>query len=85
MPIMFCYIDPFAINQQVVKLTPGGTEVIFSGNLDAACKFIGAEYKNNNYDKITLKGMLAETVADKIRDYCETLYDLKTIEIEVLK
>ena len=85
MPIMFCYIDPFVMDQQVVKLTPGTTEVLFTGSLDNVCQFMSNEYHNGDYNKITLTGMLAESVAEKIRDYGKTLYDLNDIEIEVLK
>ena len=85
MPVMFCYIDPFIMEQQVVKLTPGETEVIFSGGLDAVCKFIATEYNNGGYDRVALKGTLADSVADRIRENSKTLYGLKEIEIEVLK
>lgn len=85
MPIMFCYIDPFIMDQQVVKLIPGNTEVIFSGHLDDVCRFIATEYNNGGYDKVTLKGTLADSVADQIRENSKTLYGLKEIEIEVLK
>lgn len=85
MPIMFCYIDPFVMNQQVVRLTPGETEIIFTGGLEAVCNFMAAEYKNGNYDKITLKGVLSESVADKIRMNGNNLFGLEEIDIEVLK
>lgn len=85
MPVMFCYIDPFIMNQQVVRLTPGETKVIFSGGLDDVCSFMATEYNNGGYDRITLKGTLAESVADRIRQNSKTLYGLKEINIEVLK
>ena len=85
MPIMFCYIDPFIMQQQVIKLTPGNAETIFSGELYDTCRFIAAEYNNGGYDRVVLKGTLAESVADQIRDNSKTLYGLKEIEIEVLK
>ena len=84
MPIMFCYIDPFIMNQEVVKLTPGDTEIIFRGSLDSISAFMAAEYNNGGYDKIALKGTLADTVADQIRNDSQTKYGLKHIEIEVL-
>lgn len=85
MPVMFCYIDPFIMNQQVVRLTPGDTEVIFTGDLDDVCQFITTEYNNGGYDRVALKGTLADSVADRIREDSMRLYGLKEIEIEVLK
>ena len=85
MPVMFCYIDPFIMQQQVIKLTPGNAEAIFSGELYDICKFIATEYNNGGYDRVVLKGTLAESVADQIRENSKTLYGLKEIEIEVLK
>lgn len=85
MPVMFCYIDPFIMQQQVVKLTPGSTEILFLGSLDEICRFMAAEYNNGGYDRIALKGTLAETVADRVRLNSQTLYGLKEINIEVLK
>lgn len=85
MPVMFCYIDPFIMRQQVVKLTPGDTEVIFEGGLDEVCRFIANEYNNGGYDRVALKGTLAETVADRVRETSKLMYGLKEIEIEVLK
>ena len=85
MPVMFCYIDPFIMRQQVVKLTPGETKVIFEGGLDEVCRFIANEYNNGGYDRIVLKGALADTVADQIRENSKTRYGLGEINIEVLK
>ena len=85
MPVMFCYIDPFIMRQQVVKLTPGETEVIFVVCLDEVCRFIANEYNNGGYDRVALKGTLAETVADRVRENSKLMYGLKEIEIEVLK
>ena len=85
MPIMFCYIDPFVINQQVVKLTPGDTEVIFRGSLREISDFMATEYNNGNYDRITLKGNIADSVAEQIRNFAKLTYGLKEIKIEVLK
>ena len=85
MPVMFCYIDPFIMNQQVVKLTPGDTEMLYSGSLDSVSTFMAAEYNNGGYDRIVLKGVLADTVADQIRENSKTRYGLGNVEIEVLK
>ena len=85
MPVMFCYIDPFIMRQQVVKLTPGDTEVIFEGDLNEVCRFIANEYNSGEYDRVALKGTLAETVADRVRETSKLMYGLKEIEIEVLK
>ena len=82
---MFCYIDPFIMNQQVIKLTPGDTEMIYSGSLDSISTFMATEYNNGGYDRIVLNGPLAETIADQIRTYSLTKYNNKEIEIEVLK
>lgn len=82
---MFCYIDPFIMNQDVVRLTPGSTEVIFHGTLGEISDFMVAEYANQEYDRITLKGTLAETVADQIRMKSKTNYNINDIKVEVLK
>ena len=80
MPVMFCYIDPFIMRQQVVKLTPGDTEIIFEGGFDEVCHFIANEYNNGGYERIALKGTL-----DRVRETSKLMYGLKEIEIEVLK
>ena len=85
MPIMFCYVDPFVMDQQVVKLTPGETEMIYHGSLDSISTFMATEYNNGGYDRIVLKGTLADTVADQIRENSKTRYGLGEINIEVLK
>ena len=85
MPIMFCYIDSFTLNQQVVKLTPGDAEVIFRGKLDDVCDFMAYAYHKDKYDRIVLKGTLAESVVDQIRFQAQVKYNKDDIEIEVLK
>lgn len=84
MPVMFCYIDPFVMNQSVVELTPEDQKVLYSGQLDEVCNYIAQEYMNNKYDKVVLKGTLAESVADQIRAYSIMSYGYNDIEIEVI-
>ena len=84
MPIIFCYIDPFTMQQAVIKLTPEDAINIFHGNIDEITTFIAEEYNHDDYDRIVLKGTLADSVADQIRAYSLTKYNNKEIEIEVL-
>ena len=46
---------------------------------------MATEYNNGGYDRIVLKGTLADTVADQIRENSKTKYGLGEINIEVLK
>lgn len=85
MPVMFCYIDPFDMRQQVVKLSPDNTSLLFCGTIDEIVPGMALEYSTNSYDRIVLKGVLAESVAEQILEYGRTNYGLKDIEIEVLK
>ena len=85
MPVMFCYIDPFTMEQAVTKLTPGDAENIFHGSIDEVTTFMAEEYNHEKYDRIVLNGPLAETIADQIRTYSLTKYNNREIEIEVLK
>ena len=82
---MFCYIDPFDMNQQIVKLTPNSSEAIFNGTLSEASAFMATEYNNGGYERIVLKGTLADNLADEIRSYSKTKYGFNNIEIEVIK
>ena len=87
MPVMFCYIDPFVMKQQVIKLGPNTTELLYCGSIDEVSDYMASEYSfNGPYDRIVLKGSLAETVADQIRQHAMVKYsNRKEIEIEVLK
>ena len=82
---MFCYIDSFSIAQQVVELTPGNAEAIFSGDIDSVCQFMAHQYNQKLYDRIVLKGALADSIADQVRNYAMVNYSNNNIEIEVLK
>jgi len=46
---------------------------------------MATEYSNGNYDRITLKGNIADSVAEQIRNFAKLTYGLKEIKIEVLK
>ena len=85
MPVMFCYIDSFTMDQQVIKLSPGDAEVIFRGNLSDASDFMAYTYQNDKYDRIVLNVTLAESVADQIRFQAQSKYSKNEIQIEVLK
>lgn len=85
MPVMFCYIDPFIMSQQVVEITPDNNTVIFKGSLEAACEYMANQYESKEYDRIVLKGGLADSAAEMIREYAITKYSAKNIKIEVLK
>ena len=85
MPVMFCYIDPFDMRQQVVKLSPDSTSLLFCGTIDEIIPGMVTEYSTNSYDKIVLKGAMADNIAERIHEYGKTTYGLENIEIEVLK
>lgn len=85
MPVMYCYIDPFVMDQQVMRVLPGRTDVIFSGRIEDISDFMAVEYMNNNYEKITLEGALAESIAEKIEEVGLHLYGLNNMNIEVIK
>lgn len=84
MPIIFCYIDPFALKQQVIKISANNTEQIYSGSIDEISHYIAFIYNDEDYQKIILKGSLAENIADQIRLYAMTDYNKNKIEIEVI-
>ena len=43
------------------------------------------QYESKEYDRIVLKGGLADSAAEMIREYAITKYSAKNIKIEVLK
>lgn len=87
MPVIFCYLDPFVMKQQVIKLGPNNTELLYCGSMEEVSDYIASEYSfGGPYDRIVLKGTLAESVADQIRECAMLKYsNKKEIEIEVLK
>ena len=46
---------------------------------------MATEYNNGGYERIVLKGTLADNLADEIRSYSKTKYGFNNIEIEVIK
>lgn len=84
MPVIFCYIDPFDMRQQVVKLSPNDTTVLFNGTIDEVIQGMITEYSSHEYDRIVLKGIMADEVADRMRETSRTTYGIENIEIEVL-
>lgn len=66
---------------------PNSTELLYCGSIDEVSDYMASEYNfGGPYDRIVLKGTLAETVADQIREFSVAKYaNKKEIEIEVLK
>ena len=85
MPIMFCYIDPFIMTQNILEISEDNSFNLASGSIDDVCKLMASYYQTGKYSQIVLKGSLAETAADQIRTYGKLNYNLNDIEIEVLK
>lgn len=85
MPVMFCYIDPFIMNQSVIEITPNDNVILFKGPLELACDYMAGQYSMKEYDRIVLKGGLADSAAEMIREYAITKYSANNIKIEVLK
>jgi len=42
------------------------------------------EYSSHEYDRIVLKGIMADEVAERMRETSRTTYGIENIEIEVL-
>lgn len=84
MPIMFCHIDPFVMNQTVVEMSSDTLETIFAGSMLQIADFMAKAYSTKKYERIILQGQMADDIAEQIRTYALTDYNLNNIEIEVL-
>lgn len=86
MRVMFCNFNMFDMNSLVVAVPEDGESYpLFMGDFENICNYMAAEYQTKNYDKIMLSGPYAEAVADRVRTYSKTNYNLDDINIEVVK
>lgn len=84
MPLMFCYFDPFVMQQTVFAVEPNENTPLFEGTMDEVCSLIASYYATGNYERIILTGALAKSAADHIRVYGKINYNLDDINIEVI-
>ena len=86
MPIMFCFIDPFVMQQTVTAVLSDSSYTLFTAkDLNETCELLATYYSTGDFRQIVLKGTLAESVADQVRSYGKISYNLKDMNIEVLK
>lgn len=84
MPVIYCSIDPFVMNQTVLEMSDNNTKAIFNGNMTEIAVFMAQAYSTKKYDRIILQGSQTEKIVEDIRFYGLTNYNLNNIEIEVI-
>lgn len=89
MRIMYCYIEPWVVEQNVYLMTDG-IEPVVNGkiNLDDLPAYLATSYNNKECDKIILHGSvkgMTERCAEDVSTYSMNNYGLNNINIEVIK
>ena len=91
MSVMYCFIDPFVINQNIfLAEEPDRSDMSYYTKVDLAKlpEFFATSYKDNSCNKIILYSgsqSYTEKIADDIRTYALTNYSLKNIDIEIIR
>ena len=90
MRIMYCYIEPWLINQNIYLMSEEETEPVINNKitLDDVPAYLATCYKNKECDKIILHGsakMMTQQVVDDIMTFGANNFGLNDINIEVIK
>ena len=89
MQIIYSYIEPWVIYQNVYVMTDGINPVMTDKiAIDDLPVYLSTEYANHNCDKIILHGstkLMTEQIAEDIVTYGNTNFGLNDINIEVIK
>ena len=89
MQIMYCYIEPFIMNQNVfVGKDKGELEFLGKVKIEDMPEYFTTTYQNENIDKIILNGPAKDyikEISNSVKEYAVTKYNLKDIKIEVIK
>ena len=89
MQIIYSYIEPWVIDQNVYIMTDGINPIMTNKiALDDLPAYLSTEYANHKCDKIILHGSnytYTNEFANMIKEYSINNYGLNNINIEVIK
>lgn len=89
MRIMYCYIEPWVVNQNVYLMNDGIEPVVTDKiNLEDLPVYLANAYKEKNCDKIILHGSvkgITNQCAEDVINYGLTNYGLNNMNIEVIE
>lgn len=89
MRIMYCYIEPWVVQQNVYLMDDGLKPVQLNKiDLENVANYLATSYNNHECNKIILHGSmpaLTQQFADDIIQYGLTNFGLNDINIEVIK
>ena len=90
MQIMYCYIEPWILNQNVYLMNDNETVPVMTNKvpLDSVASYLATCYNNKECDKIILHGsakIMTEQIAEDVITYGNTNFGINNINIEVIK
>ena len=89
MRIMYCYIEPWVLKQNIFLMVEGAQPVINAKiDLDQVSEYLASAYAYKECDKIILHGStpaLTNKYAEDILSYGLTNFALNDINLEVIK